>query len=38
LGALGVFLPAGAQEPRRVLHVMSYHEDWQWNKDQLFHF
>jgi ABC-type uncharacterized transport system substrate-binding protein len=35
LGALGLFLPAGAQEPRRVLHVMSYHEDWQWNKDQL---
>ncbi len=35
LGALGACFGAGAQEPRRVLHVMSYHEDWQWNKDQL---
>ncbi len=26
--------PSAATAPRRVLHVMSYHADWQWNRDQ----
>lgn len=27
--------PTVAAEPVRILHVMSYRADWQWNKDQL---
>ncbi len=30
----GLASPARAAPARRVLHVMSYHPDWQWNKDQ----
>jgi ABC-type uncharacterized transport system substrate-binding protein len=30
----GLASPAQAAPARRVLHVMSYHPDWQWNKDQ----
>lgn len=32
-GALFLLSPASA-EPLRILHVMSYHSEWEWNKDQ----
>ncbi len=33
-GLLALALPAHA-DPVKILHVMSYRSDWQWNKDQL---
>jgi ABC-type uncharacterized transport system substrate-binding protein len=34
-GLFAVFAHTVVAEPLRILHVMSYHAEWQWNKDQL---